>query len=56
MSVKHEPYMTQALYTASPTTKVIIKTDITKYFMLKNIKKMAISIKNLWPFITSMVW
>lgn len=39
MSVKHEPYMTQALYTASPTTKVIIKIDITKHFMLKNIKK-----------------
>lgn len=39
MSVKHEPYMTQALYTASPTRKVIIKIDIAKYFVLKNIKK-----------------
>jgi hypothetical protein len=39
MSVKHEPRMTQALYPASPTRKVTIKIDITKYFMLKNIKK-----------------
>jgi hypothetical protein len=39
MSVKHRPYMTQALYPASPTTKVIIKIDIAKHFMLKNIKK-----------------
>jgi hypothetical protein len=30
--------MTQALYPASPTTKVIIKIDIAKHFMLKNIK------------------
>lgn len=39
MSVKHESCMTQALYPASPTAKVIIRIDITKHFMLKNIKK-----------------
>ena len=39
MSVKHGPCTPQALYPASPTRKVIIKIDMTKYFMLKNIKK-----------------
>ena len=39
MSVKHGSCTPQARGPCFPTRKVIIKIDITKYFMLKNIKK-----------------